>query len=158
MPRHSHYCEDEHPLNHPFQYISIILFIVLWIPDSFIFRFTTFLSLYIPWYVSIPIGLLVFVIGIYFVYASHKVVFNPTQESVIDTGVYGRVRHPMYLGSLLGFLGPIIATLSLITLLLWLFVFIGFNYMASFEERMLIERFGDTYRDYQQRVSKWFPH
>ena len=158
MPRNHDHSQDEHPLNHPFQILAVILFLVIWIPDSFIFQFTTFLSLFIPWFVSVPAGIAVILIGVYCVNASHKTVFNPKREGVIDTGVYGRVRHPMYLGSLLVFFGLIITTLSLITLLLWFIVFIGFDRMASYEEGVLIDRFGDAYRDYQRRVSKWFPH
>lgn len=157
MPRQHNHLHDEHPLNHTFQILAVILFFTLWIPDSFLFQFTTFLSFFIPWFISAPAGIIVLVIGLYFLKSSHDTVFGSEQTGVIDTGVYGRVRHPMYFGSLLIFLGLIIITLSLITLLLWIFVFVGFDRMASYEERVLIERFGDNYREYQGRVSKWFP-
>lgn len=157
-PREHPHSQDEHPFNHTFQILSILLFLVIWIPDSFIFRITTFLSFYIPWFISVLIGLLVFIVGGYFANASHKEVFDSGQEGVIDTGVYGRVRHPMYFGMMLVILGFIIATLSIATFVLWIFVFIGFDRMATYEERKLIERLGDAYREYQKRVPKWFPH
>lgn len=155
--QHDH-SQDEHPLNHTFQILAVLFFLVLWIPDSFIFRFTTFLSQFVPWFVSVPTGIVIIIIGLYLANASQKIVFDPKQQGVIDTGVYGRVRHPMYLGVLLVFLGLLVTTLSLITLLLWFLAFFGFDRMASYEERILIQRFGDAYREYQRRVSKWLPH
>ncbi len=157
MPGHSEHSQDEHPLNHTFQILAIVCFVLLWISDSFFFHFSSFLSWYIPWFIPIPVGVVVLFLGVYFANSAHHTVFDPNQEGVIDSGVYGRVRHPMYLGVLLVLLGIILTTLSLITLLLWLIVFIGYNHMASYEERVLIQRFGDDYREYQRRVSKWLP-
>ena len=107
--------------------------------------------------VSVPIGVFSFIIGIYFVRKSEAVVFSNTEGKVIDTGVYGRVRHPMYLGELLILLGVSIATLSMLSFMVWIVFFIFIDRMATYEEKDLTRILSNQYTDYQKRVHKWIP-
>ena len=50
-----------------------------------------------------------------------------------------------------------ITTLSLITLIPLIAVFIGYNYLANDEEQRLETKFGDEYLAYKKRVGKWIP-
>jgi protein-S-isoprenylcysteine O-methyltransferase Ste14 len=74
---------------------------------------------------------------------------------LVDTGVYGVVRHPQYLG---GILAIFVATLLLYPH--WLFAVLGIPgavilyWSTKEEERRLMERFGDDYRTYMQRVPR----
>ena len=74
---------------------------------------------------------------------------------VVDTGIYAVVRHPQYLG---GILAIFVATPLLYYH--WLFVVLAvpaiiiLYFSTDSEERNLIERFGDDYRDYMKRVPK----
>jgi protein-S-isoprenylcysteine O-methyltransferase Ste14 len=78
-----------------------------------------------------------------FVYTTH----------LVDTGIYAIVRHPQYTGG--------IYAIFLATLLLyphWLFAVLGvigivFLYLSTREEdKRLVEKFGDEYINYMQRV------
>ena len=74
---------------------------------------------------------------------------------LVDTGIYAVVRHPQYLGGIL--------TIFLTTPLLyqhWLFVVLGIPgtilvYLgARREDKDLIEKFGDEYKHYMQKVPR----
>lgn len=72
---------------------------------------------------------------------------------LVDTGIYSIVRHPQYLG---GTLALFVATPLLY--FHWLFVVLGvpgiliLYWSTKSEDQRLIERFGDDYRNYRQRV------
>ena len=74
---------------------------------------------------------------------------------VVDTGIYGVVRHPQYLG---GILAIFVATLLLYPH--WLFAILGIPgavilyWGTKEEEKRLIERFGNDYLSYMQRVPR----
>jgi len=75
----------------------------------------------------------------------------------VDYGPYRFVRNPMYTG-ILG-LG-ISLGLSMGTWLIPIAATASFTMLAlrtRTEERYLIERFGDRYRDYMKRVGRFFP-
>ena len=63
----------------------------------------------------------------------------------------------MYFSSLVFYIGLIISTLSLGSLVLWLGIFIFHNYIAAFEENKLEETFGEEYIAYKKKVPKWVP-
>ncbi len=47
--------------------------------------------------------------------------------------------------------------MSLFSLALLIPVFIFYNYIATYEEKLLEEKFGAAYRDYKKRTGKWLP-
>jgi protein-S-isoprenylcysteine O-methyltransferase Ste14 len=86
-------------------------------------------------------------------------VFGKTREEpqVITTGVFSIVRHPIYFGSILLYLGFILLSLSLLSVLIW-FIIIIFYYMISrHEEKLLTQRFGSAYEEYRKKVPMLFP-
>jgi len=72
---------------------------------------------------------------------------------LVDTGIYAVVRHPQYTG---GIYAIFVATLLLYPH--WLFGVLGvigatLTYLSTKDEdKRLIEKFGDAYREYMQRV------
>jgi len=76
---------------------------------------------------------------------------------LITTGPYARIRHPLYAGMCGWFV-----SLSLLTAN-WIFVgacvltFAGLLYRIPKEEQMLIEAFGDEYKEYMKRTGRLFP-
>jgi len=70
-------------------------------------------------------------------------------------GAYKFVRHPIYLFSIL-FLG-LRPTMSLFYLIMFLCIVVYFYVGSIFEERKLIEAFGNDYLEYQLRVPRIFP-
>ncbi|MBA7698463.1 hypothetical protein ES703_107140 [subsurface metagenome] len=74
---------------------------------------------------------------------------------LVDSGIYAVVRHPQYLG---GILSIFVATPLLYPH--WLFAILGIPgavilyWSTKEEEKRLIERFGNDYRSYMQRVPR----
>jgi len=77
--------------------------------------------------------------------------------TIIDTGILAHIRHPLYLGTLLIYLGFILGTFSIISFLIFLFIIFLYNKMATYEEQDLERIFGEEYIEYKSRVPKWIP-
>jgi protein-S-isoprenylcysteine O-methyltransferase Ste14 len=77
---------------------------------------------------------------------------------LIDSGPFAHVRNPLYLGNILLWLG-----FALSAHLLWLapivVMLLAFEYHAivRWEETLLADRLGDSYRRYLERVPRWIP-
>jgi len=72
-------------------------------------------------------------------------------QKVVSTGVYGFVRHPMYLGGMLLFLGAPLLLGSVYGLIMGVFLSILFVARIMGEEKMLVEEL-DGYMDYKKKV------
>ena len=155
MPRHG--LGVENPINDRAQVVFMLVFLIIWGIDSFLLRFGLNQLGLISLFISVPIGVISFIVGVYFVRKSEAVVFSNVEGKVIDTGVYGRVRHPMYLGTLLILLGFSIAALSILSFVVWIVFFIFLDRMASYEEEDLTRILGQQYVDYQKKVHRWIP-
>lgn len=84
--------------------------------------------------------------------------WDPPQKLVIE-GPYQYVRNPMIL-SVLGVLLGEALLLGSSCLALWAAVFfaLSYSYFVFWEEPRLLERYGDAYETYRQRVPRWLPH
>jgi len=79
-------------------------------------------------------------------------------QYVIDTGVYGFVRHPMYLGACLAFVGGALLLGSISGLLLAL-ALVGLLIVRIFGEEKLLARDLEGYKEYLQKVRyRLVPH
>jgi protein-S-isoprenylcysteine O-methyltransferase Ste14 len=151
---HSHPA-GEARYNHILQIGLFVFFIIVWILDSFVFRFTAYVYI-MPFFFNIILAIPILIAAGYLMSRSH-IVFEGSEPQVVDHGVYAYVRHPMYLGSILLYVAFWVITLSLFALIPLLAVIIGYNYLASYEERLLEDKFGDEYLTYKKRVRKWIP-
>lgn len=155
---HHHNKKDlagEHTKGDLGQAIFFIVFLIVWILDSFVFQFSTIITIFIPINIIFMVGF--FVISYFLIVNGLKIVFVEVRDppQVIKIGVFSRTRHPIYLGSIFIYLGLIVMTLSLISLPLLGIIFIFYNYIASYEEQLLIKMFGQDYLDYMDKVPKW---
>jgi protein-S-isoprenylcysteine O-methyltransferase Ste14 len=141
------------------QIILLMIFLAVWISDSFFLKYSTFLSAYIPYYFQIPLVLIIMFCSGYLARSGLRIVFGETREQpvVIRKGVFGMVRHPIYLGSILFYLGMIIATLSLLSLLMWIVIIIFYHLISRYEEKLLLKKFGIEYENYLREVPMWIP-
>jgi protein-S-isoprenylcysteine O-methyltransferase Ste14 len=78
-------------------------------------------------------------------------------HELIVRGPYSIVRHPIYTGLLLAFLGSALAMGRWRALLAVLIVAVSFWRKLRLEERWLCELFGDQYRSYMARVKALIP-
>jgi len=151
--------EGEHPYGDLGQIIILFAFLAIWILDSFVFRYSTFLSSYVSIYLRIVFAGLILVPAIYLVRSGHRAASDEALSSprLITDGAFSRVRHPLYLASLMFYLFLIALTLSLISLLLFTGIFIFYNAIAAYEEKFLKKKFGQDYSDYRKKVPRWIP-
>jgi protein-S-isoprenylcysteine O-methyltransferase Ste14 len=78
-------------------------------------------------------------------------------HELIHTGPYARLRHPIYTGVLLGFLGTGIAIGEWRAVLALALVIIAFARKLRLEERWMSETFGEEYQRYRARTSALIP-
>ena len=76
---------------------------------------------------------------------------------VVSGGVYGLVRHPQYLGGVMGHLGVSLLLSSRDSLLVTPIVVCVVYLICWKEEKELLREFGDEYREYQRRVPMIIP-
>ncbi|MBN2532342.1 MAG: isoprenylcysteine carboxylmethyltransferase family protein [Spirochaetales bacterium] len=141
------------------QAICFLLFLIIWILDSFVFKISTFLIPYIASYIRIPLSIVFFITGGVLAYKGLHIVFGEVRETpvIIDKNVFGIIRHPIYLAAQLLYIGMSITTLSIISFIAWIPIFIFYNHIASVEEQKCIEKYGNNYVQYMKRVGKWIP-
>ncbi len=121
-------------------------------------RISTFLSDYVSLYIRLPILGLALITAVYLFMSGHVVVSNERRPNgVLSTGAFRYVRNPLYLASILSYLGLAVSTASLFSLVLLMVIFVFHNYIASYEEKLLEMRFGEEYRIYKKRTGKWTP-
>ena len=113
----------------------------------------------IPFLVRLPIGLGLIAFGGWLALYGIQIVFRDLRPEpiMITEGMFSKVRHPIYLGVMLVYLCVLCLTLSLIGVIVFLFVMLVYQWLAKYEEKSMLGIFGDTYRDYVQRVPMWVP-
>ena len=139
--------------------VLAVLFAVVWIVDSFFIQATTFLNDLVPNAIRVPVGLALLALAGYLAKTSHSIVFGQIRETpkVIREGLYGVVRHPMYLSEILLYLGLLALSLSLAAAVVWVAVIFFLYAISRYEERLLLARFGETYEAYMRKVPMWLP-
>ncbi len=148
----------EHPFGDAGQLVSLGVFLVVWVGDSFFLHKSTFLSVYLPLFVRLFILGFALIVAIILDRLGHVVIANKQKpKGVITTGVFRHVRHPLYLASILGYLGLTVSTTSLFSLVLLIGIFIFYNYIAGYEEKLMEMKFGGEYSKYKQHTGKWIP-
>jgi protein-S-isoprenylcysteine O-methyltransferase Ste14 len=76
---------------------------------------------------------------------------------LIQSGPYSKIRHPMYTAIFAIYLGlSLISANYLVVSVMVLFILSAVARIPR-EEQMLIERFGDTYRDYIRKTGMFLP-
>ena len=141
------------------QLILFVLFLGVWISDSFFLEFSTFLNELVPNSIRLIAAALVLFPGWYLARKGMKAVFGTARKEpgVISTGVFSIVRHPIYTGAILFYLGAILTTLSLASAGLWVLIIAFYIVICKYEERILTEEFGDDYLKYKNKTGMLFP-
>lgn len=149
----------EHKLGDAGQLILAVLFFTSWILDSFFLNLTTSLNEYVPNIIRLPVGFVFLIISAYLVLKGLKIVFGTerSEPCVIREGVFGWVRHPVYLSELLLYFGLLILSTSLIAAFIFLVAVFFLHYISRHEEKLLLKRFGEDYELYMKEVPMWIP-
>ena len=149
----------EHRWGDTGQLIFFVIFLGVWITDSFFFHYSTFLQEFVPNYIRLVLGGPVLLAGWFLARRGAKEVFGTPRDKpgVINTGVFRLVRHPIYTGALLLYLGLILITLSLASAALWPIILLFYYLICRYEEGLLFEEFGNDYLEYKKKTGMLFP-
>lgn len=79
------------------------------------------------------------------------------QGRLATTGVYGRVRHPQYVGFVLIMFGFLLQWPTILTLIMFPFLVFMYVHLARTEESEAARILGDKYSRYAATVPGWFP-
>jgi len=100
-------------------------------------------------------GLVIYVLALVMtVMTSANFAATPVDKPV-TRGVYRISRHPIYLSAFLLYVGIGIACASWVLMLLAVAWIVLWHIVVPAEERFLLEKYGDTYRDYMNRTPRW---
>jgi protein-S-isoprenylcysteine O-methyltransferase Ste14 len=149
----------EHPYGDLGQIICLIVFVVVWGLDSFVFRFSTFLAGFVPFYIRWTVAAAAFILGVILARNGHRVVYDnsPAEGQLVKDGAFARLRHPLYGGSLLFYVSLFLGSLSLLSLVAFAAIFLFYDFIARYEEKILDQKYGQDYREYKRNVPKWIP-
>ncbi|MFX1318170.1 MAG: isoprenylcysteine carboxylmethyltransferase family protein [Promethearchaeota archaeon] len=121
---------------------------VLPIPDWFRWLgvIIAFISLFLLWWAHATLGK-----------AFSKILTIQDQHTLVSNGPYQRVRHPMYTAFIILFLSWFLMTAHILFFFLWFTFLVYIVLRMPQEEAMLLEKFGETYREYILRTGRLFP-
>jgi protein-S-isoprenylcysteine O-methyltransferase Ste14 len=134
---------------------SFVIWFVIMPLDAQRFAWTTHFPVWLE-----SLGLIFLIGSAFFLFRSYKDnafvsplvrIQSERDQKVVSTGVYGFVRHPMYLGGILLFLGAPLLLGSLYGLILGIFLSVLFLVRIMGEEQMLVEEL-EGYVDYTKKV------
>jgi len=141
------------------QLVFVFVFIVGTILDLFLLKLSDSWQDVFSWYFRVVVFVILLLVAGYFAQRAHKKVFHEERKElmVIDTDVFAIIRHPMYFGSILTYLGFVVLSASVIALVIFFIVVIFYYYLCRYEEKLLIEKLGDKYRNYMEKVPMLIP-
>jgi len=149
----------EHPIGDPLQLAAAIIFAAAVALDYLFFKSYLWVDLGIPFVVQLPIGLAIIGFGGWLALRGIQIVFREYRPEpiMITEGMFSVVRHPIYLGAMLVYVGFIVLTFSLIGIGVFFLVIILYHWLAKHEEELMIGIFGEKYNDYVKNVPMWLP-
>lgn len=141
-----------------FEFISLATLIIwIWFPiEKLAWKISShwWIGLFIASLILIP-GAIVMTIGMK---DAGKETASPSEETEMYGGIYKYIRHPQTLGEMPMFVAIAFAVNS------WFLVIVTFAYiiiyipiMLYFEEKDLVKRFGESYKQYQKETGILFP-
>jgi len=149
----------EHSIGDIGQLLLLILFLAGWLVDKDLLHFSELFTPTVSIYLRVLLSLPVFLLAFFFARSGLKTVFVEERKelAVIKTGAFSIVRHPIYLGAILLYLGFIIISLSIISFCIWLIIILFYYFISRYEEKLLIDKLGSQYEDYMNEVPMFIP-
>ncbi len=151
--------EREAPRTHLILITTPIIFAIVSILDGQVLNWSTQLNDIVPLFVRIIFCIIFGIIALILIQISHKTLFsnNKLPDILITDGIFKYIRNPMYLGILLIYIAVICFSISLISLGVFIVIFIVYDKMVKIEESILEEIFANEFLEYKKKVSRWIP-
>ena len=102
------------------------------------------------------VSVLMLLLGGYLVVTGWRQIYS-AKEPLVTNGLYGVVRHPQYLGIIIGTAAFIIQWPTIITVAMWPILTYAYYWQAKREEMELQEKFGEEYSRYKEKVPMLIP-
>jgi protein-S-isoprenylcysteine O-methyltransferase Ste14 len=149
----------EHFLGDLGQIIALVIFLTAWITDSFFVKYSNQFSDFAPIYVRLPLAMVILIVAGYLAKQGLTIVFAEVREKpvVIRKGVFGIVRHPIYLGAILLYLSALVLFLSVVSVLIWVLIILFYIYLCRYEEKLLLNKYGTDYEKYMSETPMLIP-
>jgi len=117
-----------------------------------------FMALNDPYRMNLPswaryTGLTFFIIGVFLLIFSHVKIRGQETDKLVTTGIYLKIRHPMYLGFIIWTISLPIFTNALFTLTSAIIWIPQILYWRRSEERQLVKKY-EGYKEYKKKT--WF--
>lgn len=140
--------------------IFVISAFLMWVISGY--STNTLFGFSIPLWVSYLVASVGVIFGMLGVvqFSINKTTVNPhkpeNSSSVVKNGIYKYTRNPMYLGLLILLIAcGVYFGNGYSFLMIPIFIWYMNTYQIIPEEEMLINLFGDEYKEYQQKVRRW---
>jgi len=105
------------------------------------------------------VGQILMCAGLAYVVAGHSTLIRLKKgKNLITKGLYEINRHPIYTGFLLGSIGIMMGNPSIESLVAGGLVFTTAEITTRMEEKKLLKLYGDDFKSYKNKVSKWIPY
>jgi len=148
----------EHKLADAGQLVIAVLFLSVYITDTFFLGFSIYFDDIIPNIIRILLGLLLLVFAGVIGKKGHDMVFKENKEQgIINNGVFAIVRHPIYSSEIMVYAGLLILSFSMISFFIFIIGAVFLYYISKYEEKILFERFGREYAEYIRKTPMFIP-
>ena len=149
----------EHPQGDRYQLYAFLSFTAAVLVDHFLLGWAANFRSVVPFGIRFPVALLFVIYGLFLSLSGIHTVFSEYTEHprMISTGLFSYIRHPVYLGALLIYIGLLVFLLSPLAILVFIAIFILYDWLAQDEEARMLEVFGKRYEDYRLKTPKWLP-
>ena len=114
------------------------------------------------WWIGIIVGVVIIIPGAVLMYKgvkdAGKETLTPSLETEMYGGIYRYIRHPQSAGEMPMFPAIGLALNSwFLFIVLTSFIIVYIPIMQYFEEKDLVKRFGDSFKEYQKTTGAYFP-
>ena len=142
-----------------FEFISIInLILWIWFPIPLFETWVISTNIWIGIIIGICIAIPCVIVMLLGIKAAGSETLSPSRETEMYGGIYKYIRHPQSLGEFPTFVAlSFVLNSWFLVLISLLFIIIYTPIMIYFEEKDLIKRFGEKYKDYQKNTGALFP-
>lgn len=114
------------------------------------------ISIGITWLAVMVVSTILIIVGIECIRRGWNQVFHSNDE-LLTTGIYSKMRHPQYSGILIITIGFLIQWPTIITLIMWPVLFAMYYKLAKREETHLEEKFNTRFLQYKKYVPMFIP-
>lgn len=149
----------EHPMGDFYQFIAMVAFILAIAVDYLFFHLGPQINDHVNFWVRLSLGGLVAIFGGWLALYGIHIVFSEyfEQPRMVTWHMFSVVRHPVYLGAMLVYVGVLVFTMSPLGLAIFIGVFLLYDWLARDEEARMLQTFGEEYQQYQKTVGRWLP-